>query len=553
MLQRNARLLRDFSRIIRAEYELYRLTGDAKYIDFGYKKILDGDFRIDNVFYSEIDFIALSDYLRFAYFKTKNEKLAEYSLNVLYKPYMNLRSHEHRWLYNQMINNRINILIDAYYNKRQYDTMLYYISLNKSRMVLEDKVKLLQGANMKSLRSEYFDETTGLPSVAFFNKKLTAAEAYLDFYVDGHYTGEKSQNNKGRDYRAAYAAAGDTAKTRRIAISDKAGGVFDSDFVYVTYVNKGKVTANRQNRTALEKLRKRYNGPVAESVALEKNRRIANDKTGKNKRKEKQEELPDLAAFVGMDLPGEITASPDGWLSSYPLSYLLDRNVVRTLNLFTYGHPDTISRPKVVGYFNPTLDLPEAEQEKAVLERLFAGSSQLFMRQQANLEELRKPLERNILHLSMHGLHNDENPEASLLAFAGSLKNGVPAQAERIEDVVDFNKALLAREMYSLSQLQNNDLVFTAACQTGLSAKGAGNESEIMGIMRPLLINNNRNIILTLWDVNSQSASEFVANFYEQLARTKNVRTSFYHARDSIRKKYNDPKHWAPYYLMQND
>ena len=145
----------------------------------------------------------------------------------------------------------------------------------------------------------------------------------------------------------------------------------------------------------------------------------------------------------------------------------------------------------------------------------------------------------------------DVTPVHSKLLFAGSAIGNDEARGNAFNK--NDNMALYAKNMDRYTQLKDNDLVFTAACQTGLTKKSNTNQSEILGILRPLLINRNRNIILTLWPVESQSAAQFVKTFYSRLAISNNVKDAFFTAQADLKKKYGHPAYWAPYYLVQNE
>ena len=141
----------------------------------------------------------------------------------------------------------------------------------------------------------------------------------------------------------------------------------------------------------------------------------------------------------------------------------------------------------------------------------------------------------------MHGYFNAADPTLSKLMFAGSA----------VDDSSADPSALFASEMASFPALRDRDLVFAAACQTGLLAADRTNSSELTGILRPLTANRNKNIILSLWNVNDQATGEFVKAFYQKLAATQDVTVSFHYAQDHLRAKYPHPYYWAAFYLSQ--
>jgi CHAT domain-containing protein len=116
----------------------------------------------------------------------------------------------------------------------------------------------------------------------------------------------------------------------------------------------------------------------------------------------------------------------------------------------------------------------------------------------------------------------------------------------------DLN-ALYAKDMGDILMLKDRQLIFAAACQTGLSAADRLNESELMGMLRPLTANRNRNVILSLWNVDDTATKEFVSEFYRNLAKTKRIDRAFHHAQSSVRERFPHPHYWAAFYLSQSN
>jgi CHAT domain-containing protein len=143
----------------------------------------------------------------------------------------------------------------------------------------------------------------------------------------------------------------------------------------------------------------------------------------------------------------------------------------------------------------------------------------------------------------MHGSFDPQSPLRSKLYFAGS----------HLDLRVDDPKALYAEDMAKFDALRDRDLIFAAACQTGIVASDKNNEGELIGILRPLTANRNKNIILSLWNVDDLATRDFVEAFYKSLFQSKDVRASFLKAQDAVRQKYKLPRYWAAFYLSQSD
>lgn len=514
---------RIISRLIRIEYELYRVTSDPRVIGDGHRRAQAEGMGRRDFYFEEIDFLSLSDYFSVAFSNGGPVNLAERSLEIIFLPYSLLREERSRLLYNQRVNSYIETLIDANHRAGHHGETLYYASLNKSRMILEDRVARTRSAIADVAHSAIAsDPATGLPDKAAFMTKLGGIDDFVDFYASA------------------------------------------DDRLIVSRIERGTVTARRLDRETVARIR----------TALEAERlRVMRDGRSKPNRGLESVDTdggavslprvvlpasagdapaPGLSEAIrqllpptaGRTLTGRMPVlSPDKWLAPHPLGYLLGVPEHRALSVLDYGNRAALGSLDLVGYFDPEGNLPDARDEMPIIRsrlpnaRLFAGS-------EASLATLRQPLLRNILHLSMHGVYDYQDPTASRLMFAGSARQGNAG----IEP-----GALLARDMDAYDQLKDNDLVFTAACETGQFDGDQKNQSEIIGILRPLLINNNRNIILTLWSVDSATAGEFVREFYKSLADTRNVITAFDNAQKQLQARYPDrPYLWSPYYLIQN-
>ncbi len=515
------------SRLLKAEYELYRSSKNLKYIQ-AYKYFNSKELELNDVFLDEIDFISLSTYFQLSYQKTKDIKYAELALYTIYKPYLNIRDEKNRLVYNSLVNKYINILIDANYKQKRYKEMLYYISLNKSRMIYEDILRNSKVNTNLNIINQEFNKLTGLPKKEIVFSKIISAKQYLDFYVSGEYISKYvSKNPKLIQIKP-------TAKTRSFLINKKTKKVetiqeFEAKNIYVTYIDNGVIKVSKISDKNTKLIREHLDIKYSRLIEHKKNNWKPSKKI--------------LDSFVPFKVNGDIVVSTDKFISKYPLDFFMNKNIIKTTNMFTYNHSDKIMKNiNIVGYFNPTLDLVDSEKEIALIENSF-DNIKAFKREKATLNKLKEDINRNVLHLSMHGINDAINPQQSMLLFAGSVKKGV---------LENESLTLKAQDMRKFSQLKDNDLVFTAACETGLTKETKSNNSEIEGILRPLLINNNKNIILTLWQVPDNSAKDFVNYFYDYLSKNQKIKKSFILAKNKLKEKYKSPVDWAPYYLIQN-
>ncbi|MDU9051092.1 MAG: CHAT domain-containing protein [Candidatus Electrothrix sp. Rat3] len=515
------------SRLIKAEYEIKKLSPTFEYDAYSY--LMNGGLSNKDVDLREIDFLSLSDYLIGTYKQTNNINFAESALNVIYLPYSNLKKSEYRWRYNSIVNEYISILIDANYAKKNYEDMLYYISLNKSRMILEEQLSINDNED-GFIKSLFFStkvekkNNQNYPTKQFFRQKLSSIDNYLDFYINGTYSKKK----------VTFSSLGGAFKSQRtirdfsIKSNDAYRDGFTESFALATYIRRGKIFAvEKISEKKLKKLKQQVNSSLRDIVSHKKD----------------VQPSPILRELsYNFSLPSFTKVSPDKWLARHPLTFHLNTNVVRSVNIIMNSEDTYVNDINVLGFFNPTLDLTGAEEEaEAIQEHI--PNAQLFMRENATLNRLNTEKNFNIIHLSMHGKFNAQQPQFSKLFFAGSK----PGEATN-----DPN-ALYARDMNNLPSLRNKKLIFAAACETGIISADKNNESELMGILRPLTASHNKNIILSLWKVDDEATKDFVSVFYSQLEKKHNILESFIFSQNKIRSAYPHPYYWAAFYLSQSN
>lgn len=515
------------SRLVRAEYENQRAGGPSLSIK---QTARSQDVSPSLIDLNEIDFLSLADFYIQRYRSSGDIQYAEYALDVVYRPYTNLRSKEHRWRFNKIINDYISILVDGTYERRQFDETVYYAALNKSRMLLEEGLAFQeQGVAALSVAALTAKDgiprtVSGLPQKSWFKLQLASAGAFVDFYVGGKYVAQSAL--AGSKMRAADRSTMPYS-TRDFGVegAEIQDDTFVDDALYVSRVLDGKVVdVKKVTGRQLTELKHELNTSYQLVSRGQPTKPVAYLQT------------------LGHDglLPATIKVSPDKWMNKHPLDLHLGLRVTRAINLFTAGSNDLVGDLRVTGFFNPTLDLAGAEQEADAIRSNLPGAT-VFRREAAKIAALDGAAAANVVHLSMHGAFNGDDPKNSKLYFAGA-RRGL---------TTDDPNALYAKNMSKYPALRERDLIFAAACQTGLSAADQSNEAELMGILRPLVANRNKNIILSLWKVDDIATRDFVAAFYARLALTKNVVTSFHFAQDEIRTKYKQPYYWAAFYLAQ--
>ena len=132
------------------------------------------------------------------------------------------------------------------------------------------------------------------------------------------------------------------------------------------------------------------------------------------------------------------------------------------------------------------------------------------------------------------------------LVLAGAnhaWQTGKPIKAD-MEDGI-----LTAYEISSMS-LPNSELVVLSACETGLGDL-SGNEG-VYGLQRAFKIAGVQYLIISLWDVPDEATKELMSLFYRNwLDKKMDIPTAFRGAQLALKKKNNNPEHWAGFILLQ--
>lgn len=526
------------SRLLKADSELIKRSHPGI---GAHRLIATNDLPLDQIDYSEISFLELSSYLQRVARAGGSSAFLDRAIEVIFAPYRNVRDVRHRWTFSKLINQIVNAAIARAYEDGDLETMLYYVSVNKSRMLLEERLASqveITGGNVASASREIGIALlpNGLPERRALRSRLTSLNEYIDFYLAGDFTDQHLPNSsvqreptdqlltRARDFGVE---ATDPAREERFVDSS----------LFVLHVKGGKtVAAKRISGSALAEFRSGLDRTYRQLSVPPSPSRPSMEVAAA------AAALPAVRDIVQWTRPIEGTViSLDKWLNRHPVEVLLGVKAVRAVNAFTIGEKDLVERLEITGFFNPTGDLPGAEEEASRIRR-HMPDHHLFVRDEATLSAMRSAARSPILHLSMHGAFNPLQPRDSKLYFAGA-KRGLGAN--------DPN-ALYARDMGSFESLRRRDLVFAAACQTGLIGEDAGNNSELVGILRPLVATGNRNLILSLWKVDDLATREFVDAFYAQLSRSRDVRQAFFHAQNEVRRRYPSPYFWAPFYLAQS-
>jgi len=174
----------------------------------------------------------------------------------------------------------------------------------------------------------------------------------------------------------------------------------------------------------------------------------------------------------------------------------------------------------------PDAQAPSIDDEISALQSILPGAT-AFTGNDATENALRDhSSDSRIIHIATHGHFRQDNPMFSSIRLAGSYLS-----------------------LYDLYELRlSAELVVLSGCATGLNVVTAGD--ELMGLVRGLLQAGAQSLVLSLWDVNDRSTSDFMVAFYRRFQAGATKAESLQGAMSDLRAKYSHPYHWAPFVLI---
>ena len=197
--------------------------------------------------------------------------------------------------------------------------------------------------------------------------------------------------------------------------------------------------------------------------------------------------------------------------------------------------------------------LPYSRTEIDGIAKLFAREDrELFFGAAASEENVKAPdrLSRyRLVHFSTHGYVNEARPRFSGLVLslpaAGLPSTANPQSASRNPQSEDG--VLSAYEIFNLKL--KADLVVLSACETGLGkeVKGEG----LMSLTRAFMYAGTPSVVVSLWNVNDESAADLMIKFYRNLKTTRMSKAeALRQAQLETIKDNGFPFFWAPFVLV---
>jgi CHAT domain-containing protein/lipopolysaccharide biosynthesis regulator YciM len=183
--------------------------------------------------------------------------------------------------------------------------------------------------------------------------------------------------------------------------------------------------------------------------------------------------------------------------------------------------------------------LPYSREEINGIAKLFADDDRaVFFAEEASEENVKAPqrlTSYRMIHFSTHGYVNEARPH-----FSGLLLSS-PRTSSHPEDGL-----LSAYEIFNL-KLQA-DLVVLSACETGLGkeVKGEG----LMSLMRAFMYAGTPSVVVSLWNVNDETAADLMIRFYRNLKSGMSKSEALRQAQLQTIGDNGFPFFWAPFVLV---
>jgi tetratricopeptide (TPR) repeat protein len=233
----------------------------------------------------------------------------------------------------------------------------------------------------------------------------------------------------------------------------------------------------------------------------------------------------------------DLVIVPHGWLHSVPFhalfdgrQYLVDRFTLcyaPSAGIFTHCHtePDRNTGPALILGVNDPKTPFIGEEVRAVAAAI--PDAEILMGTDATEDALReKGRHSRLIHIASHGYFRQDSPMFSAICLSNSYLN--------LYDLYQMNLPV--------------DLLTLSGCVTGLNVVEQGD--ELLGLTRGLLYAGARSLLLSLWDVDDRSTSEFMREFYSRLEAQVTKAAALRSAMLSLRERYPHPYFWAPFKLI---
>lgn len=228
----------------------------------------------------------------------------------------------------------------------------------------------------------------------------------------------------------------------------------------------------------------------------------------------------DVLHFV----PFQALMDGDGYLiDSFSIAYAPSASVFALCG----ARPrESYSRSLILGV--PDAQTSHIEDEAVAIANLLPDA-ELYLGEQATAAVLRdKGASSRFIHIATHGHFREDNPLFSSVRLGDGHLN-----------VYDLYDLRLPAELITLS-----------GCMTGMNGLTKGD--ELLGLERGLLQAGAQALLLSMWNVNDASTSQFMRTFYSRLNEFEDQPDALRSAAMELREQHPNPYYWAPFALIGN-
>ena len=175
------------------------------------------------------------------------------------------------------------------------------------------------------------------------------------------------------------------------------------------------------------------------------------------------------------------------------------------------------------------MPLPRAVKEVTDIGALMDGA--IFSGEEATKSSFQEIASKyQILHLAMHAITEDENPEYSKLIFSAG-QDSTPTM-------------LMSHELYGMDI--NSELVVLTACNTALGKLRNG--EGINGLARAFSFAGAKSLVMSLWSIPDHTTSEVVGEFFTNLRKGQPKHIALKEAQLTFLENNRIPKFSHPFY-----
>ena len=208
----------------------------------------------------------------------------------------------------------------------------------------------------------------------------------------------------------------------------------------------------------------------------------------------------------------------------------------------SYGEDKTFASNHLLKtYSNKNQLIPLKFNKNEIEETTLLMDGEAFLGEKATEFHFKNIVSKaDILHLSMHGLVNDQAPLYSHLVFTNTI------------DTLEDNR-LYIYELYNLRLRAN--LAVLSACDTGIGEWQRG--EGIMSLSRAFKYAGCPNIVMSLWAANEWTSKNLMLNFFENLKAQKRKDVALQLARQNylfnnkeVAELFTHPFYWANFVLI---